>query len=211
MRIIAALSIIVPAALFILIASLALPDNNLDQNVARSMKEIADTQEPLRYLMIGFTHAGGIPIMCLLAVSGAAWLAWRRQYVFALAWVVIFLSGGLLDMGLKRGFARDRPSETIRDAAVSESNKSFPSGHSMGSTVGYGMAAYLICLAPWPRSHKTLAILGLALLIACIGLSRIFLRAHWVTDVLGGFTIGLAWLMLGVSLLEWQRHRSVSG
>lgn len=208
MRPLAVISILLPALLFVLIAFIALPENRLDWTVANAMRDFAEGHAALRHVMIGFTHAGGVPAMCLLAAGGAAWLAWRGRYGLAVAWVAVPLGGGLLDLGLKTVIARDRPPLELRDAAVTETNESFPSGHAMGSTIGYGMVGYAVFVSPWPRSRKALAIAALTLLIGCIGLSRIFLRAHWLTDVLAGYAIGVAWLMLCVRCARETAERA---
>jgi membrane-associated phospholipid phosphatase len=207
MRFVPVLLIPILLALFLFIAGLAGADNSLDQRIAEDMKELAGAHASLRHVMIGLTHSGGIPMMATLALVGAAVFVYRRRYWLALAWVVIMAGGGLLDLTLKQFYFRDRPPEALRDSAVTETNKSFPSGHSMGSTIGYGMLAYAVCLAAWPRSRRILTVAALTLLVAAIGFSRIFLRAHWLTDVLGGFTIGLAWLVLCVTFLEMYRRR----
>ena len=196
-----------PLALFFLIAWLALPGNPVDVRVAQEMKTLGEENPAWRVLMIGFTHAGGVPAMVALALAGAAWLIWRRAYFLAMAWVGISLGGGLLDLALKETYGRSRPPEEIRDQAVSETNESFPSGHAMGSTIGYGLVAYLVAMAPWSSGMKKWVIAVLIVLIVCIGFSRVFLRAHWLSDVLAGFCIGLAWLLAGIGLREMGRPR----
>lgn len=99
--------------------------------------------------------------------------------------------GSAVLVGLKLIFERARPTEQIVYAA----GLSFPSGHAFTSTVFYG---YVIVLA-WRLLRldavRIVVTIVLSLLIFLIGLSRIYLRVHWVSDVIGGFTIGLAWLI----------------
>jgi undecaprenyl-diphosphatase len=130
--------------------------------------------------------------------------------LLAAAWVIVPLAGGLLDLGLKTSINRPRPPEEWRDAVVHEKNRSYPSGHSMGSMVGLGMVAYAVWLSSWLRSRKIAAIIGLVVTVLAIGFSRIFLRAHWLTDVVGGLSIGLAWLLMCLWLVESWRRREQS-
>jgi undecaprenyl-diphosphatase len=81
----------------------------------------------------------------------------------------------------------------------------------MGSLVGYGMLAYVLVLrVGGPRRTKTLIVLGAALLIAAIGVSRLYLGVHYLSDVLGGYAAGMLWLSLcivGVEMARrWQRR-----
>jgi undecaprenyl-diphosphatase len=94
----------------------------------------------------------------------------------------------------------------MRDPAVTETNESFPSGHAMGSLVGYGMLAYALFLDIRCRWCRAAILASVAMLVPAIGLSRIYLRAHWLSDVLAGFAIGAAWLSLWLGALEWYRQ-----
>src|SRR5262249_2092182 len=83
-----------------------------------------------------------------------------------------------------------------------ETNPSFPSGHAMGATMGFGFLAYALCLGQTCRRRRLAIIAVLGALILGIGFSRIYLRAHWLSDVVGGFALGLAWLSVCIGFLE---------
>jgi membrane-associated phospholipid phosphatase len=77
----------------------------------------------------------------------------------------------------------------------------------MGSFIAYGMLAYLLVLA-LPVRRVRIAVVGLlAGLVVLIGFSRIFLGAHWFSDVMGGFAAGGCWLALCISAIEMVRRR----
>jgi membrane-associated phospholipid phosphatase len=176
-----------------------------DRTIARSMMEVAETHNLRREVMVFFTHAGGIPAMTFLAVVGGIW-QWRRgEKALALSWIAIVLGGGLLNLLLKESFDRERPPAEWRDEIVSETNESFPSGHSMGGMIGYGVLAYAVMLSVQRRRVKALILAALALWVGLIGFSRIYLRAHWFSDVIAGFLIGLAWLEFCLAWVEWAR------
>ena len=91
-----------------------------------------------------------------------------------------------------------------------ETNKSFPSGHAMGGTIGIGLLGYAIMLRDRHLAHQIGDCAGSGAWLMSIGVSRVFLRAHWFSDVLGGFFLGLAWLSLGLGILEtWRRHTKI--
>lgn len=183
------------------------PQDTFDWRCAAAMKRHAESHPELLDLLRLITHLGGVPAMVVFAVVGAAVLWWRRYRLLALGWVVAAAGGGIMNMETKALIDRDRPPEAIRDAHVTERNKSFPSGHSMGSLIGYGMLGYVITLVVRHGAERAAAIALLVVLVFLIGFSRIYLRAHWFTDVLGGFAIGTFWVSLCITWIEVQRRR----
>lgn len=94
---------------------------------------------------------------------------------------------------LKQIFARPRPPYPL---LLPESGFSFPSGHATVSFVFYGALAYLIYATDLPKFWKSVLIIFLLLLSISIGLSRVYLRVHYPSDVLAGFCLGYSWLFL---------------
>ena len=183
------------------------PPDTFDWRCAEAMKQHAAVHPNLLLVLRGITYLGGVPAMSVFAVVGGGVL-WRRHYrLLAVGWVVAAAGGGLMNVGTKLLISRDRPPLELRDAAVHESTKSFPSGHSMGSVVGYGMLAYVVTLLVRRRPERTVLVTLLTVLVLLIGFSRIYLRAHWFTDVLGGFAIGTFWASLCITWIEVQRRR----
>jgi membrane-associated phospholipid phosphatase len=158
--------------------------------------------------MVFLTDLGGVASMTLLPIMGSIWQTAIRRRTLAFAWLAIVIGGGLINQACKEIFDRDRPPESLRDRAVLESNKSYPSGHSMGSAIGYGMLAYALILPQKRRPRRIVALVLMTGIVLGIGFSRIYLRAHWFSDVVGGWTIGIAWLFLCLSWLERQRRRA---
>ncbi len=179
----------------------------IDSETALTFQELAEGHHARRVIQIGFTHTGGVPAMIVLALAGAVW-QWRRgDTLLAVGWIAIVASGGLMNYTLKKAINRDRPPIEWRDVAVTENNESYPSGHSMGSMLGYGMLGFALLPLWRRRAAKAGVIVSLAVLIGCIGFSRIYLRAHWFSDVIGGFAIGAAWLTFCLAWVSCVRHR----
>ena len=132
------------------------------------------------------------------------WLLFRRRWFLAAAWVVATAGGGLLNSALKAIFERARP-EWLHGFAAAD-GWSFPSGHSSGSFIVYGLLAYLVVIH-WPkRSHLPVAALAMALIV-CVGFSRVILQVHYFSDVLGGYALGAAWVAAWIAGLEALRRR----
>ena len=134
----------------------------------------------------------GSPLWFYVIVTPAAIWVWRRGHVgLAVFLVVTALGGGLLDTVVKE--AVDRPRPSLVDPVATAYGKSFPSGHAMSSTFVYG-ALVLVLLPVIGRRYRPFVIGGVVILVLAIGFSRLALGVHYVTDVAGGFVLGLAWL-----------------
>ena len=108
---------------------------------------------------------------------------------------LLFAGGGSLVLiyCMKLFFARPRPPYPL---LYPEKDFSFPSGHATFSFILYGGLAYFLWLTDLPRWCKFAGIVFLALLSLTIGISRVYLRVHYPSDVLGGFCLGYSWLFL---------------
>lgn len=106
---------------------------------------------------------------------------------------------GGLNQILKMIFQRPRP---VGYRLIEESGYSFPSGHSMISAAFYGFLIYLIYKKVENKYIKYSLIIGLTLLIVCIGLSRIYLGVHYASDVLAGFLVSICYLIVFTSIIK---------
>ena len=154
------------------------------------------------------TRLGDPATLGVLGVAVGAALLLRRRVGLMLGWALALGGNGVLNPALKQLFARMRPLHAAEVASAP--GFSFPSGHSSGTVVAFGMLAYLgLRLLP-PRWH--LPVLLLAVLLAfSVGVSRIILRVHYASDVAAGFASGTAWLAFCVTAIEfgpWLRHRA---
>ncbi|KQP48610.1 hypothetical protein ASF44_22175 [Pseudorhodoferax sp. Leaf274] len=149
------------------------------------------------------THLGDPLTLTALAVLVGAALLWRGHRWLALGWVVACAGNGVLNRLFKQIFERVRPLHEHGFAMAD--GYSFPSGHTSGSVVVYGMLAYLgVRLLP-PRWHLPGVLLAAALAF-CMGISRVLLQVHWASDVAAGFASGLAWLAICIAAIELRRR-----
>jgi undecaprenyl-diphosphatase len=130
----------------------------------------------------------------------------KRGFIYRFVAVVATMGGGsLLNILLKHFFQRQRP--VLENPLVTLSSFGFPSGHTMGATLFYGLLALLIAHSSrWAWSHRIFAFCSAALLVALVGVSRIYLGAHFLTDVLGAIALGLAWLAFCWTGIETVRR-----
>ena len=150
------------------------------------------------------TDLGDKRFLIPLTAAIALFLMFRRRRFLAAAWMVATATGGLVNVGLKAIFERSRPQFLHEFAAVD--GWSFPSGHSSGSFIVYGLLAYLIVLQSAPRLHVPVAAVAMTLIV-CVGFSRVILQVHYFSDVLGGYAFGAAWVAAWIAGLEAFRRR----
>ncbi len=131
-------------------------------------------------------------------------VGYRRWHDLAALGVSV-AGGELLVWWAKHLIARPRP--PLVAALVTESGFSFPSGHSFVAVSFYGLVTYFVVRAAPGWWRKVTTVIGGASLIGAVGFSRVYLGAHWPSDVLAGFTAGLAWLTTIITILEvWRKY-----
>ena len=177
----------------------------LDTSAARHLHEwVRQSDDLVRQLKI-LTFFGS-PVWFYIIVIPAVFWVWRRGHVrLAVFLVVTTLGGGLLDTIVKEAVGRPRPS--LVDPVATAHGKSFPSGHAMSSTVVYG-ALLMVFLPVIGRRYRPVVLVAAILLVAAIGFTRLALGVHFISDVLGGFVLGLAWLAASAAAFStWRVER----
>ena len=108
--------------------------------------------------------------------------------------MVIAAAGSVLITVLGKDLVgRARPPVTLAVPPL-ETSPSFPSGHALNATVVLGLAAYLVMLGRRHLRSKLLVASAVVVFVVAMGLSRVWLGHHWLTDVMAGWLVGLAWL-----------------
>ncbi|MFS8976034.1 phosphatase PAP2 family protein [Cupriavidus necator] len=178
-------------ALFWLAGAVAEGDEvvHIDQMVFAQLR--AWRTDWLDIAMVAVTEFGGARISVAVGLAVFAWLWWRRAWTAALYWAAALLGARACVMALKLGMARVRPASIYTGLE----SYSFPSGHATSCMVTYGFLAFLMCLRqPWRVRIPVLALTVVA--VAAIGVSRLYLGMHWLSDVAAGYALGLAWIAL---------------
>jgi len=149
--------------------------------------------------MVAVTMLGDAWVYVPLGLVVLAWLLWQRDQPAAVHWLAALGFGAVLTRVLKTALHTPRPTELYTGV----SGFSFPSAHATMAAVTYGFLAVLIA-RELPLTGRRLVYVGAGLVIMLIGASRIYLGAHWLSDVAGGLTLGLAWTaLLGIA---YRRH-----
>jgi undecaprenyl-diphosphatase len=157
--------------------------SNVDVSVFNLMKEMRNA--PADEIMITITMLGDGAVLTVVSVVIVAWLAWRRAYRGAIAAAIAIIAGKIFVPVLKYGIQRPRPTELYGGAEMF----SFPSGHATMAMLIFGILAVLVShsMGRWGRA-VVYATCGIA--VIAIAYSRVYLGAHWISDVAGGLLFG---------------------
>lgn len=128
------------------------------------------------------------------------WMWQKRVYIFPLWFTLI----GSEIFNLLGKFAFHRPRPEV--AYYAEHGFSFPSGHATIAIAFYGFLTYMLLRETKKWGRKAVILFWGLLVILAIGLSRLYLGVHYVSDVWGGYLSGSLLLIIGIALVEWMRH-----
>jgi membrane protein DedA with SNARE-associated domain/membrane-associated phospholipid phosphatase len=178
----------------------------LDRPVLRWLASHRDDEATVAMQVL--TAVGGPVVLPLLALAGAGVLRWRtRSWVPAGLVVVTAVGSVAITVAGKHLVGRARPA--LEYAVAGEGGFSFPSGHSLNSLAVVGVLAVLAARATASWARRVWISAGAVVLVAGIGLSRLYLGVHWLTDVLAAWLVGGTWLLavLGVWRHSGMRQR----
>lgn len=155
------------------------------------------------------TRLGNVSTL-LVVVFLAGVVLWRTRRIADLQLLVLSGVGAeIITTGLKLGFQRERP--FFADPLATEATYSFPSGHASVSLAVYGTLGYIAARHLATRARQVGALVAAVALVALIGFSRLYLGVHYLSDVVAGYSVGIAWVALCVVLLHLRlRLRSRS-
>jgi membrane-associated phospholipid phosphatase len=151
----------------------------------------------------------GSPAAMAVLFAAAVLYLWRaKQRTLLVAWVLSYVGGTVLDGVIKDVVRRPRPEFAAQ--FLHYSSWSFPSGHSMGSLIGFSMLAYtVIRVFGIERMLARVCIWTAAIvLIVLVGYSRIYLGVHYLSDVAAGYTLGVLWLAVCFTGLQMVSRRA---
>lgn len=147
------------------------------------------------------TELGSVWFLAALTIiiSGVFFIK-NKDKLNILFLIISVAGGGLLIKLLKNIFKRERPSIIPEIDAI---GYSFPSGHAMGSIIFYGFLIYLVIKSKFSKKFKWIFSIIFTITFILIGTSRIYLGAHFPSDVIAGQLSGAFWLIICVVSLEW--------
>ena len=151
------------------------------------------------------TRAGKARVLVPVGVGVFLWQLRHWRLLLFLAFYALGVP--LLEGGMKQAVDRPRPRHSLASGALFHSTHGFPSGHALAAAVFYGMLLVLLLKRVRHRGWRWGITGGLLLLILLIGVSRIYLGAHWPSDVLGGYTLGGAYCSLATMVCGWIERR----
>jgi undecaprenyl-diphosphatase len=156
----------------------------------------------------GLSTIGSTPVYLLVFAALAAWLAHRGLRRLALFAVVTMVGSALINLLVKTAVHRARP--VLPDPVAHAHGLSFPSGHAQGIVVACGVLLLVflpVVRGPWRRVAVGVAVV----MVSAIGVARIALGVHYVSDVLAGYVLGAAWVAaMTATFSAWRRDRGRS-
>ena len=139
--------------------------------------------------MVRVTEAGSVGVMLPVILVVLAWLAWRRCWRTAVYWIGSAAFAELMVRVLKDTLGRHRPLALYEGVE----RYSFPSGHATVSVVVLAFLAFLVSRRQTGAWRTGVAVV-VAVYVVLVAFSRLYLGAHWLSDVLAGASFGLAWV-----------------
>jgi len=157
----------------------------------------------LNKIFLWITLLGNAKIVASSAVVATIiFLLWKKKNYLLPLWVAI-IGSGIFGFISKLAFHRQRP----ESAFYIEDSFSFPSGHATIAVAFYGFITYILFRNLKKFGNKISALFIGIIIILSIGFSRLYLGVHFLSDVWGGYLLGLLWLIIGISILEWLQYR----
>ncbi|MBN1325884.1 LssY C-terminal domain-containing protein [Candidatus Falkowbacteria bacterium] len=143
-------------------------------------------------------------VMCVIVIICIIfWLYKKKEYILSF----LITTGGTAVFGVLSKAILHRPRPEM--GLIEETSFSFPSNHAGISMAIFGYLIYYICrnTKPW-KTHLNVFFGGLVIIIA-VGFSRIYLGVHYLSDVIGGYLLGLLFLLIGITINEWLIHKKI--
>ena len=182
------------------------PLESADHGAAARLNGLIAGQAAVVAVVKAVTWLGSGGVLWTVIGAAAILLAIRRRWRLALYLLIAGAGALVLDPVLKSLVGRLRP--VVAHPVAHGNGNSFPSGHSLSSIVCYGALLLVFLPAARGRWRRALAA-GIVTLVALIGISRILLGVHYISDVLGGWALGITWL--GVTAFAFELTRQAAG
>jgi undecaprenyl-diphosphatase len=193
--------------LLVLVRLQWLPLESVDHGSASDINNLIAGDKTLVTVLKAITWLGSDGVLWTVTGAAAVLLAVRRRWPLA-AYLVVAGAGALvMDPVLKSLVGRVRP--VVAHPVAHGTGNSFPSGHSLGSIVCYGAVLLVFLPAVRAGTWRRIFIAVIATLVALIGVSRVLLGVHYLSDVLGAWALGITWL--GITAFAFELSRRAAG
>lgn len=196
------LAAIVSLTLFVVLAFTAhfVPFFSIDVLFSHYVQDIRWPFFPV--LMVLVSSLGFLRVLPFFILIIGIMLIGMKQKTEALVWLLSVVSATAMDSVIKILVNRPRPAGSLVVIYSHLSDRSFPSGHVFTYTVLFGLLFYFISIKVKYPLYKYLLMGLVSIPVLLVGVSRIYLGAHWTSDVLGGYLIGIFWLYVSISYYQ---------
>lgn len=189
------LALIVTALLLFVAAwSIGGPDYSRDVALIHSLAVERAEHVGLTGNAILVTRLGDATTLLAILLLAVTWLAYRRRWRPAISIAAIVIGGRIAVELIKMAIQRPRPFFTPYPVDIA--SLSFPSAHSANSMITF----FALALIAAPARYRGLAVAGAVATSMAVGMTRPLLGVHWPSDVIGGWTFGIAWVLIGAEL-----------
>ncbi len=194
---------VLPAVLFVALANEVREQETLGFDTALLNYVHSVASPGLDTLVRSITDFGYIWWVSGLTIAGVVWLVYHAQRRNALILATGVAGSALLNLILKALFQRDRPQ--LWERIVTENSHSFPSGHAMASA----SLTIALMVILWPTRWRWWAIVGGSVYMVVIAWTRLYLGVHYPTDIIAGWLMTAAWVLMVAGLIRhWCLRRS---
>jgi membrane-associated phospholipid phosphatase len=145
--------------------------------------------DPMMNAVSGLGESYGLIPLIALGVA----IVWRSSRRWAVTLPLLMAGTGAIQFVAKRAIDRPRPNLAAWG---------FPSGHVLSLVVFFGFMTYLLATSTVTRTRRRLGYAGCVAIVLAVAFSRLYLDAHWLSDVAGGLTLGIAYVLLAINLVE---------
>jgi len=157
-------------------------------------------------LMVGMTNLGGVYLIVIVSITMALFLLYKRYWWDLFTFFLVAGGGETILIILKLLFHRPRPTAQL----VTVHGYSFPSGHAFAAMIAYGFLIHITWKLIRSEALRFLIFSLSIFLVLFVGISRIYLNVHWLTDVLGGYVSGFIWLVFSIIMANTMRQTAAT-
>jgi undecaprenyl-diphosphatase len=172
-----------------------------DVSVANNLHTIALSSPKIVLAIMIFGSLLGREIFALIGIILGIYFIYKRYWAMLAMVILGFEGGSVLFYLVSHYFNRHRP-VFARPVWQVIPFPSFPSGHTISAVVCYGLLAYMLVPRMPTRFWKAVVVVVALLIIVYIGYSRVFVGDHYLSDVLAGYAMGIAWAGLVYTIIE---------